>query len=325
MLDLKRRQFITLLGSAAAAWTLGARAQQMGRVWRIGVLVAEPWPEVEGLHDGLRELGYREGENVLLEYRFANGDAERFPALVADLMRLRVDVIVTWGTPATLAAIKATSSVPIIMSAGDPVGAGLVASLARPGANVTGFSSQTAGREEKRLELLKDLLPNLSRVVVLSNSTNPYSVVAVQSARRGAAALNIALDVANASSVANLDTEFQAAIRKRPDAALVIADPFLAGQRALIAELMLEHRLPSIYAYRQHVVAGGLMAYMTAYYDIFRREAALIDKIFKGAKPGDLPVEAATKSELAINLKTAKALGLNVPLSLLKRADRVIE
>jgi putative tryptophan/tyrosine transport system substrate-binding protein len=131
--------------------------------------------------------------------------------------------------------------------------------------------------------------------------------------------------VANASSVANLDTEFQAAIRKRPDAALVIADPFLAGQRALIAELMLEHRLPSIYAYRQHVVAGGLMAYMTAYYDIFRREAALIDKIFKGAKPSDLPVEAATKFELAINLKTAKALGLNVPLSLLERADRVIE
>jgi putative ABC transport system substrate-binding protein len=229
MLDLKRRQFITLLGSAAAAWTLGARAQQMGRVWRIGVLVAEPWPEVEGLHDGLRELGYREGENVLLEYRFANGDAGRFPGLVADLIRLPVDVMVTWGTPATLAAIKATSSIPIIMSAGDPVAAGLVASLARPGANVTGFSSQTAGGEEKRLELLKELLPNLSRVVVLSNSTNPYSVVAVQSARRGAAALNIGLDVADASSVGNLDTEFRAAIQKRPDAALVIADPFLAG------------------------------------------------------------------------------------------------
>jgi putative tryptophan/tyrosine transport system substrate-binding protein len=144
LLDMRRRQFISLLGGAAA-WPLGAQAQQTARVWRIGVLVAEPWPEVEGSHDGLRELGYREGENVLLEYRFANGDAERFPALVADLMRLRVDVIVTWGTPATLAAIKATSSVPIIMSAGDPVGAGLVANLARPGANVTGFSSQTAG------------------------------------------------------------------------------------------------------------------------------------------------------------------------------------
>jgi putative ABC transport system substrate-binding protein len=140
-----RREFITLVGSGAASWPLSASAQQIGRVWRIGVLVAEPWPEVEGLHDGLRELGYRDGENVLLEYRFANGDAGRFPALVTELIRLPVDAIVTWGTPATLAAMKATSSIPIIMSAGDPVGAGLVASLGRPGANVTGFSSQSAG------------------------------------------------------------------------------------------------------------------------------------------------------------------------------------
>jgi ABC-type uncharacterized transport system substrate-binding protein len=324
MADMRRREFITLL-SGTAVWPLAASAQQIGRVWRIGVLVAERWPEVEGLHDGLRELGYRDGEDVLLEYRFANGDAGRFPALVADLIRLPVDVIVTWGTPATWAAMKATSSIPIIMSAGDPVGAGLVASLARPGANVTGFSSQTAGGEEKRLGLLKDLLPNLSRVVVLFNSTNPYSAVAVQSARRGAAALNIALDELDASSVGSLETDLRAITRERPDAALVFADPFLAGKRTLIAELMLEHRLPSIYAYREHVVAGGLMAYMTAYYDIFRREAAVIDKIFKGAKPDDLPVERATRFELAINLKTAKALNLNVPLSLLERADRVIE
>jgi putative ABC transport system substrate-binding protein len=325
MFGMRRREFITLLGGAAAIWPFAASAQPVGRVWRIGVLVAEPWPEVEGLHDGLRELGYRDGENVLLEYRFANGDAARFPGLVADLLSLPVDVIVTWGTPATLAAIKATSSVPIIMSAGDPVGAGLVANLARPGANVTGFSSQSAGGEERRLELLKELLPSLSRVVVLTNSTNPYSVVALQSARRGAAALKIAVDVADASSVRNLETEFRAVIRNRPDAALVIADPFLAGQRALLAELMLEHRLPSIYAYHEHVVAGGLMAYMTAYYDIFRREAAVVDKIFKGAKPGDLPVEPATRFELAINLKTAKALDLNIPPWLLERVDRVVE
>jgi putative tryptophan/tyrosine transport system substrate-binding protein len=325
MSDMRRREFIALLGGTAV-WPLGASAQQSGGgARRIGVLVAERWPEVEGLHDGLSELGYRDGENVLLEYRFANGDAGRFPALVADLIRLPVDVIVTWGTPATLAAMKATSSIPIIMSAGDPVGAGLVASLGRPGANVTGFSSQSAGGEEKRVKLLKDLLPNLSRVLVLSNSTNPYSVVAIQSAERGAAELSIALDVADASSVANLEATFRAITRKRPDAALVIADPLLAGKRTLIAELMLEHRLPSIYAYHEHVVAGGLMAYMTAYYDIFRREAAVIDKIFKGAKPSDLPVERATRFELAINLKTARALNLNVPLSLLEHADRVIE
>src|SRR5262245_60642368 len=208
-----RREFITLVG--AASWPLSASAQQIGRVWRIGVLVAERWPEVEGLHDGLSELGYRDGENVLLEYRFANGDAGRFPALVAELIRLPVDVIVTWGTPATLAGMKATSSIPIIMSAGDPVGAGLVASLGRPGANVTGFSSQSAGGEEKRVKLLKDLLPNLSRVLVLSNSTNPYSVVAIQSAERGAAELSIALDVADASSVANLEAKFRAITTKR--------------------------------------------------------------------------------------------------------------
>ena len=156
---MRRREFIALFGGAAATWPLAARAQQIGRVWRIGVLVAERWPEVEGLHDGLRELGYRDGEDVLLEYRFANGDAGRFPALVADLIRLPVDVIVTWGTPATLAAMKATSSIPIIMSAGDPVGAGLVASLARPGANVTGFSSQSAGGGRKTSKIAQGLDP----------------------------------------------------------------------------------------------------------------------------------------------------------------------
>jgi putative ABC transport system substrate-binding protein len=322
---MKRREFITLLGGAAAAWPLGARAQQTGRVWRIGVLVAEPWPEVEGLHDGLRELGYREGENLLLEYRFANGDAGQFPELAAELINIPVDAIVTWGTPATLAAMKATSSIPIVMLAGDPVGAGLVASLARPGANVTGFSSQTPGREEKQLELMKELLPNLARVVMLFNSTNPYSAVAVPSAQRGAAALNIALDLADASAVSDLDTALQRANFKRPDAALVMADPFLAGQRALLAELMQRYRLPAIYPYLKHVQAGGLIAYMTFYYDVFRREAAVIDKIFKGAKPSDLPVQAATRFELAINLKTAKALGLNVSPTLLERADRVIE
>jgi len=168
----------------------------------------------------------------LIEYRFAEGDATRFPGLAAELVGLPVDVIVTWGTPATLAALKATSSIPIVMSAGDPVGAGLVASLARPGGNVTGLSSQTAGGEEKRLELLKELLPELSRVAVLSNSTNPYCVI-------------------------GFDMAFRAMSQRRPDAALVIADPFLAHERALVAKLMVEHRLPSIYAYHEHVVAGG--------------------------------------------------------------------
>jgi len=320
-----RRQFITLLGGATAAWPLFARGQQFDRMWRIGVLVTEPWPEVEGLHDGLFELGYREGKNLLIEYRFAKGDAGRFPGLAAELVRLSVDVIVAWGTPGTLAALKATSSIPIVMSAGDPVGAGLVASLARPGGNVTGLSSQTAGGEEKRLELLKELRPNLSRVAVLSNPTNPYCVIAVQHARPAAAALGLSLDVAEVSAVGELDGAFQAISQRRADAALMIADPFLAHERALLAKLLVEHRLPSIFAYHEGAVAGGLMAYMTSYYDIFRREATFIDKIFRGAKPRDLPVEHPTKFEFVINIKTAKALGLDVPPSLLACANRLIE
>jgi putative ABC transport system substrate-binding protein len=322
---VRRREFITFLGGAAVAGPLSSRAGQSAPVRRIGVLANEPWPAIEGLHVGLDELGYDEGKDFLIEYHFAEGDARRFPELAVELVRLPVDVIVAWGTPATLAALKATSSIPIVMSAGDPVGAGLVASLARPGGNVTGLSSQTAGGEEKRLELLKELRPNLSRVAVLSNPTNPYCVIAVEHARRGAAALGLSLDVAEVSAVSELDAAFRLINQRRADAALVIADPFLAHERALLAKLMVEHRIPSISAYHECAVAGGLMAYMTSYYDIFRREATFIDKIFKGAKPGDLPVEQATKFEFVINLKTAKALGLDVPPSLLVHANRLIE
>jgi putative tryptophan/tyrosine transport system substrate-binding protein len=322
---VRRREFITFLGGAAVAGPLSSRAGTSAPVRRIGVLANEPWPALEGLHVGLDELGYGEGADLLIEYRFAEGAAERFPELAVELVRFPVDVIVAWGTPATLAALKATSSIPIVMSAGDPVGAGLVASLARPGGNVTGLSSQTAGGEEKRLELLKELRPNLLRVAVLSNPTNPYCVIAVQHTRPAAAALGLSLDVAEVSAVGELDGAFQAISQRRADAALVIADPFLAHERSLLAKLMVEHRLPSIFAYHQGAVAGGLMAYMTSYYDIFRREATFIDKIFRGAKPRDLPVEHPTKFEFVINLKTAKALGLEVPQSLLVRANRLIE
>ena len=324
-IDVRRREFITFLAGAAVARPLSLRAEQSSRARRIGVLVNEPWPAVEGLHVGLDELGYQEGKDFHIEYRFAEGATGRFAGLAAELVSLPVDVIVAWGTPAALAARKATSSIPIVMSAGDPVGAGLISSLARPGGNVTGLSSQTAGGEEKRLELLKELRPNLSRVAVLSNPTNPSCVIAVQQARRGAAALGLSLDVAEVSAVSELDAAFRAISQRRPDAALVIADPFLAHERALLAKLMVEHRIPSISAYHECAVAGGLMAYMISYYDVFRREATFIDKIFKGAKPGDLPVEQATKFEFVINLKTAKALGLDVPPSLLARANRLIE
>jgi len=241
-----RREFLTLLGGAAAAWPIAAQAQQPERLRRIGVLVKEPWPPLDGLRQGLRELGYIEGGNLQIEYRFAEGTAARFPGLASELVALPVDVIVAWGTPATLAARKATSSIPIIMSAGDPVGAGLVTSLARPGGNVTGLSTQTAEGEEKRLELLKELMPKLSRVAVLSNPTNPYCLIAVQYARRGAAALGLSVEVVDASAPGDLDAAFQATSPGRADAALVVADPFLAGEREHIAKLMVEQRLPFI-------------------------------------------------------------------------------
>jgi putative ABC transport system substrate-binding protein len=258
-------------------------------------------------------------------YRFAQGQAERFPALASELVNLPVDVIVSWGTPASLAAHQATDTIPIVMSAGDPIGAGIVAGLARPGRNVTGMSVQMAEQEGKRLELLNKLLPNISRVAILSNPSNPYCAIAVGEARRGATALNLQFDLMEASDARSLEAAFLTLSRIRPDAVLVVADPFLAGERVRIADEMIKNKLPSIYSYHEHVRAGGLMTYTTNYYDVFRRQGLFIDKIFKGAKPGDLPVQQPTKFELMLNLKTAKALDLAIPPSLLALADEVIE
>jgi putative tryptophan/tyrosine transport system substrate-binding protein len=323
--QLKRREFVTLLCGAAVAWPGTVIAQTPSRMWKIGVLANEPWPPLEGLRHGLRDLGYDEGKSHRFEYRFAQGRAERFPALASELVNLPVDVIVAWGTPASLAAHKATSTIPIVMSAGDPIGAGIVSSLARPGGNVTGMSVQMAEQEGKRLELLKKVLPSFSRVAVLSNPSNTYCVIAVREARLGATALGLQFELVEASDSHNLDDAFLKLSRVRPDAVLVVADPFLAGERTRIAEQMVKIRLPSIFSYHEHVVAGGLMTYTTNYYDVFRREGLFIDKIFKGAKPGDLPVQQPTKFDLVINLKTAKALGLEIPPQLLALADEVIE
>ena len=322
---MRRREFITLLGGAVVAWPVAALAQTPGRLWKIGVLANESWPPLEGLRDGLRDLGYVEGKTHLFVYRFAQGNAERFPALASELVSLPVDLIVSWGTPASLAAHKATDTIPIVMSAGDPIGAGLVAGLARPGGNITGMSVQMAEQEGKRLELLKKLLPSFSRVAVLSNPSNPYCAIAVAEARSGATALNLQFDLIETSDARSLDAAFLTLSRTRPDAVLVVADPFLAGERVRIADEMIKNKLPSIYSYHEHVRAGGLMTYTTNYYDVFRRQGLFIDKIFKGAKPGDLPVQQPTKFDLMLNLKTAKALDLEIPPSLLALADEVIE
>jgi putative ABC transport system substrate-binding protein len=322
---MKRREFITLLGGTVVAWPHISFAQRNDKVRRIGVLANEPWPPLYGLREGLRELGYIEKQNLDLVYRFAEGQSGRYAALAADLVHLPVDVIVTWGTPASLAAKEATSVVPIIMTSGDPVAVGLVPGLAYPRGNVTGFSTQAADLEGKRLELVKELLARFSRVVVFSNPTNPYCIVAVDSARRAAAVLQVQLDVAEIAVERELDDAFLTVSRARPDAILVVADPFLASQQMRIAEFLLEHRLPSIYTYREQVLAGGLISYATNYYELFRRAAVLVEKILKGSKPGDLPVEQPTKFELVVNLKTAKTIGLAIPTMLLARADEVIE
>jgi putative ABC transport system substrate-binding protein len=327
MSDITRRDVIALLsgGAVAAAWSRAAIAQAAGRIWKIGVLANESWPPLEGLRHGLRELGYVEGKSHLFVYRFAQGRAERFPALAAELVSLPVDLIVSWGTPASLAAYQATKTIPIVMSAGDPIGAGIVSSLAHPGGNVTGMSVQMAEQEGKRLELLKKLNPSLSRVAVISNPSNPYCAIAVREAQLGAAALGLQIDLLEASDSRSLEDVLQTLSGVGAQAVLVVADPFLAGERVRLADQMIKNRLPSIYSYHEHVVAGGLMTYTTNYYDVFRREGQFIDKIFKGAKPGDLPVQQPVKFELVLNLKTAKMLDLTIPPAMLALADEVIE
>ena len=321
---MRRREFLGLCGGAIA-WPRSLFAQERKKTQLVGVLANEAWPPLGGLRDGLRELGYIGGRGFNIIYRFAEGQAERYPALAAELVQMPVDVIVTWGTPASLAARDATREIPIIMTSGDPVAVGLVPGLSHPRGNVTGFSTQAADLEGKRLELIGELLGRFSRVVVFSNPTNPYCLVAVESARAAATALRVQVDVVEIAKESDLDVAFVKVRNVLPDAILVVADPLLANLQPKIAEFLLQNRLPSIYTYREQVLAGGLVSYATNYYELFRRAATVTDKILKGAKPSDLPVEQPTKFELVINAKTAKGIGLTVPAMLLARADEIIE
>ena len=321
---MRRRDFIAGLGSAAA-WPLAAQAQRVNRSFRVGVLANEEWPPLNGLRDGLRDLGYIEGQTLELVNRYAEGQPARYPAFASELVGRPVDVIVTWGTPASLAAKDATASIPIIMTSGDPIAVGLVPGLAQPHGNVTGFSTQAAELEGKRIELVNELIAGVSSVVVLANPTNPYCAIAIEHARRAAAVLKVPLEVVEIGQEHELDDAFRNLARIRPSAVVVVADPFLASQQPRIAEFLIQNRIPSIYTYREQVTAGGLISYATNYYELFRRAAVMADKIRKGSKAGDLPVEQPTKFELVINLKTAKAIGLVVPPALLSRADEVIE
>jgi ABC-type uncharacterized transport system substrate-binding protein len=325
-----RREFITLLGSAAAGWPLAAPAQQQAKVPHIGFLgnstAALEADLVGPFRDGLRDLGYEEGRNIVIEYRWAEGKYDRFPALIAELIALKVDVIVTAGTPAALAVKTATTSIPLVMVAvGDPVGTGLVASFARPGGNNTGLTSLAPELEGKRLELLREVVPKLSYIAVLWNPANAYMVTTEKEVQAAAKVLHMKVLSLGVRTPEELDTALATVLKEQPGALNVLADRLFLHNRARIVDFAAQHLLPGVHAYRELVVAGGLMSYGPSYADMHRRAAIYVDKILKGAKPADLPVQAPTKFELVINLKTAKALGLAVPPTLVALADEVIE
>ena len=296
------------------------------KMYRIAVLANESSSALDGLQHGLRDLGYLEGRDVKLEYAWAGTHTERFDALAADIVRGKPDFIVTWGTPAALAAKKATTTIPIVMGAiGDPIAVGIVSSLARPGGNITGLSSLAVDLEAKRLELLKSLSPQISRVTVLWNPDNPGMKASLQTAIAAAQTLGVKLLFVSVTEAPTLEAVLGLVARQHPDGLLVMADPSLIAQGGQIAAFASKSRLPAVYPYPEHAQAGGLLTYATSYYDLFRRAATYVDRILKGARPGDLPIEQPTKFELIINLKTARTLGLTIPPALQVRADRIIE
>jgi putative tryptophan/tyrosine transport system substrate-binding protein len=326
---VKRREFITLLGGAAA-WPLAAHAQQAGKVYRIGFLgnstAALEANLVGPFREGLRDLGYVEGQNILIEYRWAEGEYERFPAITAELITLKVDVIVTAGTPASLAVKKAATSIPLVMVAvGDPVATGLVASLGRPGGNITGLTSIASEMEGKRLELLREVVPNISHIAVLWNAASPIQIIEEREVRAAAQISGMKMLSLGVRTVEEIEDALTTIVRERPGGLLVLADRLFLHHRTRIMDFAVQRRLPGVHAYRELVEAGGLMSYGPSYADMHRRAASYVDRILKGSKPADLPVQAPVKFELVINLKAAKALGLEIPPTLLARADEVIE
>jgi putative ABC transport system substrate-binding protein len=326
---MDRRLMLATLASALVT-PLVVVAQTPRSIYRIGVLevvqVAANAANLGAFRQGLRELGYVEGQNVVIEYRSADGRAERFPDLANELVRLQVDVIVTRGTPAVMAAKAATARIPIVMaSSGDPLGTGIVTSLARPGGNITGISALATDVQGKQLELLKEMVPKVTRVAFLFNMSNPVLLAQWKEAEPAARSVGLQPQLLDVRAVHDLEPAFNAAVKQRAGAMIVGVDSLSQANRGRIIEALASRRLPGITREREFVDAGGLMSYGIHYADSYRRAAAYVDKIFKGAKPADLPIEQPTKVELVINLKTAKALGLTIPPSLLARADQVLE
>jgi putative ABC transport system substrate-binding protein len=319
--------FVLVLALAFFAATLAAAAQQPAKIPRIGYLSPRPRPSFydEAFLKGLRELGYVEGQNITIEYRWANWGAERLAAFAAELVHLKADVIVSTGGGApALAAKDATRAIPIVFIAGDPVGIGLVSSLSRPNGNLTGINNSTSELNAKRLDLLKQAVPGASRVGVLANPGPPAYRPARRDMDEAAQPLGMRLFIREVRGPSDLANAFSAMTKERVDALLVGSDPMLFAQRGRIVDLAAKTRLPAIYEWREFSETGGLMSYGTDLGELYRRAATYVDKILKGARPADLPIEQPTKFELVINLKTAKTLGLTIPQSVLIRADEVI-
>jgi ABC-type uncharacterized transport system substrate-binding protein len=326
---MRRREFLGVLGGAAAAWPLAARAQQAGKLPTIGFLGAlspsESSSWVAAFLQRLRELGWIEGRNIAIEYRWAEGRSDRLAEFAAEFVRLKVDIIATWATAPALAAKQATSVIPIVFAtSGDPVGTGLVASLGRPGGNVTGLSLQLKETAGKRLELLREVLPNLRRLAIMANVDAAVAVLEMVEIQETVRTLGIEVTTLEIRRAEDIAPAFEA-LKGRAEALYVVVDPLLNINRTRINSLALSARLPTMHGIRENVQAGGLMSYGPNLPTMFRRAADFVDKILRGAKPGEIPVEQPTKFDLIVNLTTAKALGLEIPPILLARADEVIE
>src|SRR5580698_1687412 len=321
---MRRRDLITLIGGAAAMWPLTAHAQQQTR--RIGLMANLPLPPIERFRQKLTGLGYVEGKNLIIEYRFGEGRDDRFPAFAAELVAMPVEVIVVWGNPAAFAAKRATTTIPILIgAAGDVENTGLVVNISRPEANLTGFVALNVELESKLLELLKEVVPQLSRVAVLGNSANPLSRVNLDTARRSAERLGVTIEAFEVKDSAEVENALAAIAVSRPDAALLASDTLLLSQRKRITEVFAASRIPAIYPFKEYAESGGLFIYGANLSILFERAAGYLDKLLRSEKPGDLPVQQATAFELIVNLKTARELGLKLPPSVLVRADEVIE
>jgi putative ABC transport system substrate-binding protein len=328
---LKRRELIALLGGAAVGWPLVARAQQAaGKVWRIGMLETAPQDasaaNLAAFQRGLRELGYVVGRNLVIDYRSSDGHNERLPDLASELVRLNVDLIVLRGTPQALAAKNATATIPIVMAnVADPVGSGIVASLAKPGGNITGSSSFVTELESKRVELLKEMVPGVKRMATIRDFSNPATTVQWESEQAAARALAVEIQRFDVRDPVEITQAFESAIAAKIEALVVGVDTVTSTNRRQIVDLAARYKLPAIYQDGVFANDGGLISYGVSYPQLYYRAAVFVDKIFKGTKPADIPVEQPTKLELVINLKTAKTLGLSVPPGLLVNAEEVIE